>query len=149
MRDDGIQGNDPTFGGGDLQRIGVFDSGLGGLSVWREIRRVLPGLDTVYVADQAHIPYGPRAPETVLDYARGITEFLAASGCRTVVVACNTASAAALHTLRAERADLTFIGMEPAIKPAVEASRSGTVVVLATATTLEGGTLQGDVAAVV
>jgi glutamate racemase len=125
-----------------VQRIGVFDSGLGGLSVWREIRRTLPGVDTVYVADQAHMPYGPLSPQTVLDHSRGITAYLEKSGCQSVVIACNTASAAALHTLRADRPDLTLIGMEPAIKPAVEMSRSGTVVVLATPTTLEGALFQ-------
>lgn len=121
-----------------MQRVGIFDSGLGGLSVWREIRRCLPHADTVYVADQTHIPYGPRAPHTVLGFARGITGFLLEQGCGTIVIACNTASAAALHTLRREYPDTTFVGMEPAIKPAAAMSRAGVVVVLATATTLKG-----------
>jgi len=128
-----------------MQRVGVFDSGLGGLSVWRELRRALPGIDTIYVADQAHIPYGPRTPETILGYSRGIVSFLVEEGCETIVVACNTASAAALQPLRADWPDKTFIGMEPAIKPAVQASRSGVVVVLATATTLEGTLFQQTV----
>ena len=121
-----------------MKRIGVFDSGVGGLSVWRELTSQIPDIDTIYLADQAHIPYGPQPPEAILEYSRNIVKFLEREGCTAVVLACNTASAVALQDLRAENPQLLFVGMEPAIKPAAEMSRSGTVAVLATATTLEG-----------
>jgi len=124
--------------GDGVLRVGMFDSGVGGLSVWREIVRQHPGLDTLYVADQAHIPYGPRPVAEILAFARGITRFLVENGCTTIVVACNAASAAALATLRAERPDLTFVGMEPAVKPAVASSRRRIVGVLSTPATLRG-----------
>ncbi|MCS7282925.1 MAG: glutamate racemase [Anaerolineae bacterium] len=119
-------------------RIGVFDSGVGGLSVWREIVRQLPGCDTVYVADQAHIPYGPRPLEEVRQFAEGIAAFLIREGVAVVVVACNTASAAALHHLRRRFPDIPFVGMEPAVKPAVQRTRNGTVGVIATPATFQG-----------
>ena len=121
-----------------MKRIGVFDSGVGGLSVWRELTLRMPNIDTIYLADQGHIPYGPQPPEVILDYSRAIVRFLECEGCTAVVLACNTASAVALQKLRAEKPQLLFVGMEPAIKPAAEMSRSGAVAVLATATTLEG-----------
>ena len=83
-------------------RVGVFDSGVGGLSVWREIVRRLPDVERVYVADQAHLPYGPRAAPQILEFARGVTHFLVERRCVAVVVACNSASAAALQALRRE-----------------------------------------------
>lgn len=119
-------------------RIGVFDSGVGGLSVWREIVRELPACDTVYIADQAHIPYGPRPLEEVRGFAEGIAEFLIREGVAVVVVACNTASAAALHYLRRKFPDVPFVGMEPAVKPAVQRTRNGTVGVIATPATFQG-----------
>ena len=119
-------------------RLGIFDSGVGGLSVWREIARRMPGLETVYVADQAHIPYGPRPREEIRAYARGITRFLLERGCTAVVVACNAASAAALADLRASFEGTPFVGMEPAVKPAAETSRRRVVGVLATPATLQG-----------
>jgi glutamate racemase len=119
-------------------RVGVFDSGVGGLSVWREIARRVPGLETVYIADQAHIPYGPRPREEIRAYARGITRFLLERGCTVVVVACNAASAAALADLRAGFEGTPFVGMEPAVKPAAETSRRRVVGVLATPATLQG-----------
>jgi glutamate racemase len=122
----------------DTRPIGIFDSGVGGLSIWREIARQLPGESTVYVADQAHLPYGPKPADTLRGYAEGITRFLLAEGCKAVVVACNSASAAALRHLRAAFADTPFIGMEPAVKPAAEHTRSRVVLVLATPATLEG-----------
>lgn len=121
-----------------MKRIGVFDSGVGGLSVWRELTRQMPSINTLYLADQTHIPYGPQSPEVILGYSRAIVRFLQGEGCTAIVIACNTASAVALQSLRAENPQLLFVGMEPAIKPAVEMSRSGTIAVLATATTLEG-----------
>lgn len=117
--------------------IGVFDSGVGGLSVLREIHAQLPQRPTLYLADQAHVPYGSREKSAVLDYARGITEFLLEEGADLIVLACNTASAAALHTLRDEYPQTEFVGMEPAVKPAAEHSQSGVVGVLATPSTFE------------
>ena len=123
---------------GDTRPIGLFDSGVGGLSVWREVLRQLPQESTVYVADQAHIPYGPQPGERLRAYAEGITQWLLARDCKAIVVACNAASAAALKHLRARFPQLPFIGMEPAVKPAATATRSGTVAVLATPATLRG-----------
>ena len=118
--------------------IGIFDSGVGGLSVWREVRRLLPYENTRYVADQAHIPYGPRRIEEVREFAQGITEFLMSQGCKAIVLACNTASGAALHALRKQYPDTPFIGMEPAVKPAAERTKTGAIGVIATPTTLQG-----------
>ncbi len=118
--------------------IGVFDSGVGGLSVLRAIRRELPAEHVLYVADQAHVPYGPRPLEEVRAFAQGITRFLLARGAKLIVVACNTASAAALHALRQEFPHVPFVGMEPAVKPAAEQTRSGVVGVLATPATFQG-----------
>jgi len=126
-------------------RVGVFDSGIGGLSVWREIRRQHPQLETHYVADQAHIPYGGRSKAQVLEYSRGITRFLLERGCQAIVVACNTASAVALHPLRQEFPQQIFVGMEPAVKPAAELSRRKVVGVLGTQATLEGDLFLGTV----
>lgn len=116
--------------------IGIFDSGVGGLSVFREIRKVLPGEKYVYFSDNAHCPYGEKSREYIIGRARWITEFLLERGADIIVVACNTATAAAISTLREEYA-VPFIGMEPAVKPAVAATRTGVVGVLATAGTLK------------
>ena len=118
--------------------IGLFDSGVGGLSIWREIVRQLPYEDTVYIADQAHVPYGSRQLAEVRAFSEGIVQFLLRSGAKVVVVACNTASAAALHYLRARFPDVPFVGMEPAVKPAVEHTRTQVVGVLATPATFHG-----------
>ena len=118
--------------------IGIFDSGVGGLSVWREVARLLPACDIVYVADQAHVPYGPRQLAEVRRFAEGVTRFLLDAGCDVVVVACNTASAAALHPLRAAFPGVPFVGMEPAVKPATENTRTGHVGVIATQATFQG-----------
>ena len=118
--------------------VGVFDSGIGGLSVWREIARQLPHEDVVYVADQAHVPYGSRSLDEVREFSEAITRFLLGQGAKTVVVACNTASAAALYYLRNLFPTVPFVGMEPAIKPAAEQTRSGVVAVIATQVTFQG-----------
>ena len=118
--------------------IGIFDSGVGGLSVWREIRCLLPYEDTQYVADQAHIPYGPRPVTEIRDFSRGITKFLMRQRCKAIVIACNTASGAALHMLRKQFPHVPFIGMEPAVKPAAEHTRTGVIGVIATPTTFQG-----------
>jgi len=122
----------------DGAAIGIFDSGVGGLSVWREIRRALPRHDTLYLADQAHVPYGSRPLEQVREFAAEITRFLQQERARVIVVACNTASAAALHHLRAAFPSLPFVGMEPAVKPAAENTRTGVVGVIATPATFQG-----------
>ena len=115
--------------------IGVFDSGVGGLTILRAVREALPHEDLVYVADSAHLPYGQKPAEFVLGRAIAITGFMVEQGVKAVVVACNTATAAALGTLRT-RFGLPFIGVEPAVKPAASATRSGVIGVLATPTTL-------------
>jgi len=118
--------------------IGVFDSGVGGLSVLRAIRARLPAQPVVYLADQAHVPYGPRPVDEVRAFAAGITRFLLDRGAQLVVVACNTASAAALCSLRQQHPEVPFVGMEPAVKPAAEATDTGVVGVLATPATFQG-----------
>ncbi len=118
--------------------IGVFDSGVGGLSVLSEIRRFMPEADLLYVADRRRAPYGTRSLEAVLDFSREITAWLVDHGAATVVVACNTASAAALDDLRDENPDLPIVGMEPAVKPAAERTGTGVIGVFATAATFQG-----------
>lgn len=138
--------------------IGIFDSGIGGLSVFREIRALLPDQSYIYYADSANCPYGEKSREFIIDRAEHITEALARDGAEIIVVACNTATAAAISTLRGRYSDasdpavrdrvlritcgrrdhLKFIGMEPAVKPAAAITRSGVVGVLATAGTLGG-----------
>jgi glutamate racemase len=118
--------------------IGVFDSGLGGLSVLAEIRRLLPKENILYFADQAHIPYGPRPLQEVQGYAEQITLFLLDQGAKVIVLACNTASAAALHMLRNKFPSVPFVGMEPAVKPAAKITESKKVGVLATPATFQG-----------
>jgi len=118
--------------------IGVFDSGVGGLSILREMRRQMPAEPAVYFADQDHVPYGPRPLEQVRSFSEGITRFLLDQGADLIVVACNTASAAALKQLRQTFPDVPFVGMEPAVKPAAEVTRSGVVGVLATPATFQG-----------
>lgn len=123
---------------GPNSAIGVFDSGVGGLSVLRAVRRELPHEQLIYVADQAHVPYGPRQLEVVRDFAFGITRFLLSQPVKLIVVACNTASAVALHHLREQFPGVPFVGMEPAVKPAAEHTQSGAVGVLATPATFQG-----------
>jgi glutamate racemase len=118
--------------------IGVFDSGVGGLSVLRAIRAQVPHESVVYFGDQGHIPYGPRPLEEVQAFSEEITRFLLAKGAKLIVVACNAASAAALHELRRKFSEIAFVGMEPAVKPAAETTRSGVVGVLATPATFQG-----------
>jgi len=118
--------------------IGIFDSGIGGLSVLRAIRRQLPNENLIYFADQAHVPYGSRSLEEVRAFSEEITHFLLSQGVKIIVVACNTASAAALHYLRKTFPKVPFVGMEPALKPAAEYTHSGVVGVLATPATFQG-----------
>lgn len=118
--------------------IGVYDSGMGGLTVWREIRRMLPGESLVYLGDGANCPYGSRPRGEVQALADAAVARLVELGCKMVVVACNTATAAAIDFLREKYTDLPIVGMEPAVKPACLATRSGVVGVLATERSLEG-----------
>lgn len=124
--------------GNSLWPIGVFDSGVGGLSVLRAIRRLLPARPVIYFADQGHVPYGSRSLEQVRRFSEAITRFLLEQGAEIVVVACNTASAAALHSLRQTFPGVPFVGMEPAVKPAAETTHTGVVGVLATPATFQG-----------
>ena len=117
--------------------IGIFDSGSGGLSVLREILKILPEEKYFYYADNAFCPYGEKTPEFIQSRGREITDFLLGKGADIIVVACNTATAAAIATLRKEY-PVKFIGMEPAVKPAALSSESGVIGVLATAGTLKG-----------
>lgn len=123
---------------GDTRPVGVFDSGVGGLSVLRAIRQQLPNESLLYFGDQGHVPYGPRPLEEVREFSEAITRFLLDLGAKLIVVACNTASAAALHSLRQAFPDVSFVGMEPAVKPAAENTCTGVVGVLATPATFQG-----------
>ncbi|CAD5371990.1 Glutamate racemase [Rubrivivax sp. A210] len=116
--------------------IGIFDSGVGGLSVLAALREAMPAEDFVYVADSGNAPYGDQEPEFIEARAFAVFEFLLKMGARAVVIACNTATAVAVHRLRAAFA-VPIVAMEPAIKPAVAMSRSRVVGVLATSRTLE------------
>jgi glutamate racemase len=118
--------------------IGVFDSGVGGLSILRQLRILLPGEDVLFFADQGHVPYGPRPLDEVRRFSIGIARFLIGQGAKLIVVACNTASAAALQALRSAFPLVPFVGMEPAVKPAAEQTRTRTVGVLATPATFQG-----------
>jgi glutamate racemase len=118
--------------------IGIFDSGVGGLSILAQVRQLVPGERILYFADQANVPYGPRGISQVRAFSESITTYLLNKGAKIVVVACNTASAAALQYLREVFPDIPFVGMEPAVKPAAQSSRSQKVGVLATPTTFQG-----------
>lgn len=119
--------------------IGIFDSGLGGFSVLREIVKVLPHEHYIYYADSANCPYGEKSPEFIVERARAISRTLMEKGAGIIVVACNTATTAAISSLRKEWPDFPFVGMEPAVKPAALETKSGVIGVLATAGTLKGG----------
>lgn len=118
--------------------IGIFDSGVGGLSVLREIQGGYPAENLIYIADQNHVPYGNRSRYEVLGYSEGITRYLLSREAKLIVVACNTASAVGLAELRKKFPDLPFVGLEPAVKPAAESTSSGVVGVLATPATFQG-----------
>lgn len=118
--------------------IGIFDSGVGGISVLRAIREQMPEESILYFGDQGHIPYGPRPMKQIRDFSEAITRFLLQHGAKIIVVACNTASAAALQYLRETIPDVQFVGMEPAVKPAAERTQTGKVGVLATPATFQG-----------
>jgi len=118
--------------------IGVFDSGVGGLSVLRALREQMPPEDFVYLSDAAHAPYGERTDEYVTARALRVADYLVAQrGVKSLVIACNTATAAAIQVLRARWPDLPIVGIEPALKPAATASQTKRVGVLATRSTLQ------------
>lgn len=121
-----------------INPIGVFDSGVGGLSVLRAIRALMPEESILYFGDQGHVPYGPRSMEQIQSFSEGITQFLLDHNSKLIVVACNTASAAALTHLRGCFPNISFVGMEPAVKPAAESTKTGKVGVLATPATFQG-----------
>lgn len=121
----------------NLAPVGVFDSGVGGISVLREIHRLLPAEDLIYYADSGHCPYGGKTREEIQARAVAITELFMARGVKLVVVACNTATIAAVEHLRATY-PIPFVGMEPAVKPAAAQTKSGVVGVLATGAALAG-----------
>ncbi len=116
--------------------IGIFDSGVGGLSVWRVLRRVFPQDTLIYLADQAYLPYSSQTQQTLIERSEKATRFLHQQSCELIVIACNTATAAAVDHLRQQLPQLPIVGMEPAIKPAVQQTQSGIIGVLATASTL-------------
>lgn len=118
--------------------IGMFDSGLGGLSVWRELTRLLPQEPVLYLADRAYCPYGGRSAADILARSEAITRYLVSQGARLIVIACNTATSAAARELRRRYPELPIVGMEPAVKPAALQSRSRQIAVLATRATLKG-----------
>jgi len=117
--------------------IGIFDSGVGGLAVLVEVRKLLPGEDLIYYADAAHFPYGARTPDEIRARSETVTRELIARGAKAIVVACNTATSAAIAHLRATF-DVPFVGMEPALKPAAERTMAGRVALLVTAPTARG-----------
>ncbi|WKZ65225.1 MAG: glutamate racemase [Flavobacteriales bacterium] len=122
---------------GSDRPIGIFDSGIGGLTVAAAIRQALPRERLLYFGDNLHMPYGARSLSEVRGFSMGITEALLAQGCKLIVIACNTASAAALAEVRRRWPELAFVGMEPAVKPAAEQTRTGVVGVIATVATFQ------------
>lgn len=118
--------------------VGFFDSGVGGTCILEAFKRECPGVPTVYIADSAHCPYGNRPPEEIRQLSEACVKKLLAQGCKMIVVACNTATAAAIDSLRANHPEIPFVGLEPALKPAALHSKTGVVGVLATAGTFGG-----------
>lgn len=116
--------------------IGLFDSGIGGTSIWKEIHSLLPNENTIYLADSKNAPYGQKSKEEIIALSIKNTEFLLQQGCKIIVVACNTATTNAIKELRANYPQTSFIGIEPAIKPAAIKSKTQTIGILATKGTL-------------
>jgi glutamate racemase len=120
----------------DDRSIGIFDSGVGGLSVWQEIDRLLPDESIVYFADNANCPYGEKTRSEVIEYSEKVAQFLVDKDCKIIVVACNTATSQAIDHLR-KTFDIPFVGIVPAVKPAAINSKTGVIAILATAGTLK------------
>ncbi len=117
--------------------IGVFDSGIGGLTVLKELAEMLPNENFIYYADSEHAPYGPRSQSEIVDFSSRIIDFLIKHNCKVIVIACNTATAAAVRIMR-DKYSIPIVGLEPAVKPACLATKTGHVGVLATAGTFRG-----------
>lgn len=122
----------------NIAPIGAFDSGVGGLSILAEIRRLLPAENLIYLADSAHCPYGVKPAEEIRQRALEATDFLVSQGSKIVVVACNSASVAGLDQIREVHPNIPIIGVEPALKPAHDLTRNGKIGVLATKLTING-----------
>lgn len=118
-----------------MVRIGVFDSGVGGLSVAGAVQQAFPDYEVLYVEDREHVPYGSRTPEEILGFVEPIFEALVAEGCELIVIACNTVSTTLASVLRG-KFDIPLVAMEPMVKPAAEMTKSGIIAVCATPTTL-------------
>jgi len=116
--------------------LGVFDSGVGGLTVLAALRAALPSVPLLYIADSAHAPYGERSQGFIVERSLALTQHLINAGAKLVVIACNTATAAAAEAVRARHPDLPVVGIEPGVKPAVAASRTRKIGVLATTATV-------------
>ena len=116
--------------------IGIFDSGIGGTSIWNDLIKILPSENTIYLSDQKNAPYGTKTIDEIIEYSIQNTEWLINKGCKLIIVACNTATTNVISHLR-KHYDIPFIGIEPAIKPALLQSKSGSVAVLATKSTLD------------
>ena len=125
--------------------IGLFDSGVGGTSIWNEIHNLLPNENTIYLADSKNAPYGQKSKEEIIDLSFKNTEFLLNQNCKIIVVACNTATTNAIKELRTKY-DVPFIGIEPAIKPAALQSKTQTIGILATKGTLNSELFHKSVA---
>ena len=119
----------------NTQSIGIFDSGIGGTSIWKEITTLLPNEDTIYLADSKNAPYGEKSAEKIIEFSIKNTELLLEKGCKLIVVACNTATTNAIEILR-NKYDVPFIGIEPAIKPAALQTKTKSIGILATKGTL-------------
>lgn len=124
--------------------IGVFDSGLGGLWILKYLEQELPGYNYIYYADQANLPYGTKESDEIVRLSSSIVDFLLEKECKLIVIACNTATSAAIAKLR-EKYSVPFVGIEPAIKPASELSKTGHIGILATKVTTEGKKLQDSI----
>lgn len=122
--------------------IGIYDSGIGGLTLWRAVRDRLPGESLIYLGDGANCPYGSRSNQEIRELADNAVSQLLSMGCKLIAVACNTATAAAIEFLRAKYPEIPFVGMEPAVKPACLMTKSGVVGVIATERSLEGDLFQ-------
>ncbi len=127
-----------------MANIGVFDSGLGGLWILKYLEQEMPDYNFIYYADQVHLPYGSKTPDEITKFSSDIVDFLLSKDCKIIVIACNTATSAAISTLRTKY-DVPFVGIEPAIKPASELSKTKHIGVLATKVTAEGQKLQDSI----